>query len=278
MFKYMTLENGYILWNRYRIIKRLGNGSFGEIYLAEDLDKFNEKVVVKRLMIEMLHPRFLDKAKELFRREAEALYRLGKYPQTPDLKAHFEEDNNCFLVMEYVAAQNMSELELREGNILPEKEVIALLSDILEVVKIVHKHNLIHRAIKPDNLIRQSENGQIVLIDFGSVTTVAFEESTKHNGTITGSPGYAAPEQLLGKSYFSSDIYAVGMIGIQVLTGVLTFCFREDIQWQNFPPTTSEQLKQIIRKMTAYNASERYQSAEEVLKALNEVSRELSFF
>jgi len=273
----MTLEDGYILRNRYKIIRRLGNGSFGETYLAEDLDNLPDKVVVKRLMIESFAPTLLKKAQELFTREAEALYKLGKYTQTPHLKAHFEEDNQFFLVMEYVAEQNMSELELREGNILSEKEVIDLLSDILEIVKIVHEHNLIHRDIKPDNLIRQSEKGQIVLIDFGSVTSVLnFEESTKqvkdYYRTRTGNSGYAAPEQLSGKSYPCSDIYAVGMIGIQALTGLQPLSVLS--LWQNLTPTTSEQLKQIIRKMTAYNASERYQSAEEVLKDLKEVSRE----
>ena len=99
----MTLKPGDRLHNHYEIIRELGKGCFGQTYLAEDLDKFNEKVVVKRLMIESLALKSLNKAKELFTREAEALYTLGVYPQTPHLKAHFEDNNNCFLVMEYVA-------------------------------------------------------------------------------------------------------------------------------------------------------------------------------
>ena len=267
----MNLQENTLLGGRYQIIRELGQGTFGQTYLAEDMQRFNEQVVVKRLMIESLSESHITKAKELFQREAMALYTLGTYDKTPHLKAHFEENDNCFLVMEYVAEKNMGEVELADGHRLSEKEVISLLFSILGILVTLHKNKLIHRDIKPDNLIRKPGNEQIVLIDFGSVTQELNLQQRQKKGikTVTGNRGYAAPEQLQGHSFFSSDIYAVGMIAMQALTGIQPSELSDRPNWQRFAPNTSEDLQRIINRMTAQKASERYESADEVLSDLD---------
>ncbi len=272
----MSLGIGTLLNNRYAIVRKLGKGCFGETFLAQDNYKQNESVVVKRLMIENLKDEYLIEAQQAFEREAETLHRLNRYSQIPHLKAHFAENNDFFLVMEYIAENNMSELELKEGNNLNENQVIDLLLNILEVVDILHKNMLIHRDIKPDNLIRRAEDGKIVLIDFGSVTEeLNMRGFIRQGRAMAGSPIYAAPEQFRGESYFSSDLYAVGMIGIQALTGEIPSNLRtldsQEKEWEHLVPDISERLKTIIRKMTCYIPSHRYQTVEEVLKGLQSI-------
>ncbi len=277
------LAVGTVLRHRYRIIEVLGSGGFGDTYLAQDMDLPGQpRCVVKQLRPKDSNPEVLRIAKGLFEREAEYLYRIGNaHPQIPNLFAHFTEGGEFYLVQEYIEGTNLAR-EIPEGKRLTESEVIALLLDILEVLAFVHQHNVIHRDIKLSNLIRRKSDGKIVLIDFGAVKDVSVLQTDAHgltNMTVSiGSPGYMPSEQAQGKPRLSSDVYAVGMIGIQALTGTHPVNLPEDgntgeILWQD-KVQISHGFAQVLQKMVHYHFGKRYPSAVEALAALRAVVAE----
>ncbi len=162
-----------ILRNRYKILKELGRGGFSVTYLAVDMDlPGNPKCVVKQLKTRQSSQTILQIAKKLFNREAQVLYRLGKgHKQIPEMLAHFEENDEFYLVQEFVDGYDLTkEIKLRHR--LGEDKVIKLLQEILEVLAFVHENNVIHRDIKLRNIMRRREDGKIVLIDFGAVKEI----------------------------------------------------------------------------------------------------------
>jgi eukaryotic-like serine/threonine-protein kinase len=272
---------GKVLRNRYRILKFLGGGAFGETYLAEDLDLPNHpKFVVKQLKPKILQAEVLQVARRLFENEARYLYQLGNLSQQiPKLLAHFEENGEFYLVQEFIDGNDLS-AEIIPGKKWSEQAVIQLLQEILEVLAIVHQQNIIHRDIKPKNLMRRKEDGKIVLIDFGAVKEVkglGVDTQGQVTSTIViGSNGYMPNEQANSKPKLASDIYAVGVIGIQALTGKLPQEFAEDpktgeIIWQH-EVNVSKKLASFLNKMVSYHFSQRYQSANEALQALKSAS------
>jgi serine/threonine protein kinase len=277
------LAIGTVLRNRYRILQVLGSGGFGDTYLAEDQDLPGKpRCVVKQLHPKDNNPETFRIAKSLFEREAEYLYRIGNsHPQIPDLYAHFTEDANFYLVQEFIDGHNLAQ-ELPEGKKLSETETIRLLLDILEVLACVHQHNVIHRDIKLQNLMRRKADGKIVLIDFGAVKDVSILQTSPHGGTnmtvSIGSPGYMPSEQAQGKPKLSSDVYAVGMIGIQALTGISPANLPEDVNtgeilWKNLVSVTPA-FAEVLDKMTHYHFGQRYRSAVETLEALRAVANQ----
>jgi serine/threonine-protein kinase len=161
------------LAGHYQIVRHLGGGGFGQTFLAKDSHLPGEPLcVVKQLKPKAADNATLEMAKRLFNREAQTLYRLGDHDQLPRLLAHFEQDDEFYLVQEYIEGQPLDR-ELAERTQLSEASVIPLLQDILEVLVFVHQQNVIHRDIKPANLIRRSKDGKIVLIDFGAVKEVS---------------------------------------------------------------------------------------------------------
>ncbi|MCP2728899.1 WG repeat-containing protein [Limnofasciculus baicalensis] len=263
-----------ILRQRYKIIEKLGSGGVGETYIAEDLDipvSPKPKCVVKRL-----HPKAIDADNQrLFQKEAEMLYKLGEnHDQIPKLFAYFEENGEFFLVQELIEGHNLTE-ELIPGKPWSEAEVTQLLQEILEILAFVHQHNVIHRDIKPSNIMRRKADGKLVLIDFGAVKEVSnLKTNSNDSTTLTigiGTFGYMPSEQALGKPKLSSDIYAVGMMAIQALTGISPKQLPEDengeLIWQNHAHI-SDELTNIINLMVRYHFNQRYQSAIEVLQDL----------
>ncbi len=277
------LTIGTVLRNRYRILQVLGSGGFGDTYLAEDEDLPGKpRCVVKQLHPKDNNPETFRIAKNLFEREAEYLYRIGNsHPQIPDLYAHFTEGGNFYLVQEFIDGHNLTQ-ELPEGKKLSETETIRLLLDILEVLAFVHQHNVIHRDIKLQNLMRRRSDGKIVLIDFGAVKDVSVLQTNPQgftNMTVSiGSPGYMPSEQAQGKPKLSSDVYAVGMIGIQALTGISPANLPEDVNtgeilWKDMVQI-SPHFAQVLEKMTHYHFGQRYRSAIEALEALRAVANQ----
>lgn len=268
-----------VLRKRYKIVEYLGSGSFGDTYLAEDLDlPHKPKCVVKHLRPKTPEPEVLLVARRLFESEAEVLYRLGNLSnQIPKLFAHFEENGEFYLVQEFVDGHDLS-AEIIPGKRWSEDEVVKLLAQTLEVLVVVHQQNIIHRDIKPQNLMRRREDGKIALIDFGAVKEIkGLAANTQGQITSTiviGSNGYMPNEQANSKPKLCSDIYAVGVMGIQALTGKLPENFPEDptsgeIVWQH-EANVSPRLASVLTKMVRYNFSQRYQSAAEALQALTQ--------
>jgi serine/threonine protein kinase len=270
-----------VIRKRYRIVKFLGSGSFGDTYIAEDLDlPRNPKCVVKQLKPKTSEPEVMLVARRLFETEAEVLYRLGNLSnQIPKVFAHFEENGEFYLVQEFVDGYNLT-AEIIPGSQWSEGDVVKLLQEILQVLTVVHQNNIIHRDIKPSNLMRRRDDGKIVMIDFGAVKEIK-GLATNTQGQITstiaiGSNGYMPNEQANSKPKLCSDIYAVGVIGIQALTGKLPKDFQEDpsngeIIWRN-EVNVSNKLADVLTKMVRSNFSLRYQSAPEALQALSSIS------
>jgi serine/threonine-protein kinase len=269
-----------ILRDRYKIIIFLARGSFGETYLAEDMDYPGKpKCVVKRLKPQSTEPFVLQEAKRLFDEEAETLSKLGNnHDQIPRLLAHFEENQEFYLVMEFIDGNVLSE-ELTPGTQWSEEQARLFLQDLLGVLKDVHKQQVIHRDIKPQNLIRRKKDDKFVLIDFGAVkeiNTLINAQGQTSRTVAVGTSGYMPSEQSNGHPYFYSDVYAVGMVVIQALTGVPPVELPTDtntleVIWRDRAQVSPE-LAEILDKMVRYHFSQRYPSAAEALQALAQLT------
>lgn len=265
-----------LLGGRYEVISKLGSGGFGQTFLACDVHLPDRpQCVIKQLKPQVSSPKFLATARRLFDTEARVLYKLGSHEQIPHLLAHFEENQEFYLAQEYVEGEQLTQ-ELISGQLCPESQVFALLKDILQVLSFVHEQNVIHRDIKPANLIRRRD-GKIVLIDFGAVKQVSTQFAGVMDLTIAiGTQGYVATEQMGGNPRFSSDVYAVGIIGIQALTGRHPLQLGEDVDtgeiiWHDLVPDINKELADVIDCMVRYDFRSRYPTAKEALVALNKI-------
>src|SRR6478672_2822774 len=261
----MNVVIGHELGGRYQILSDLGGGGFGKTFIAEDRHlPGNHQCVVKQLKPQATDPLTLETARRLFETEAQVLHRLGIHPQIPQLFAYFEESQEFYLVQELVEGHNLSQ-ELILGERWDEEQVISLLQEILEVLEFVHQQNVIHRDVNPDNLIRCTKDGKLVLIDFGAVKQISTTVITGSSVNFTiaiGTPGYRPSEQANGNPRLSSDVYAVGMIGIQSLTGLLPNQITIDpdtgeIVW-NEQGSVSSELSNVLDKMVRYDFRDRY--------------------
>lgn len=265
-----------LLAGRYRTRRILGSGGFGLTYLAEDtLRPGNPLCVVKHLRPARQDEKFLLVARRLFNTEAEILEKLGIHPHIPQLLAYFEENKEFYLVQEYIEGHALSE-ELPIDKRLPEAQVVELLKQVLEILIFIHKHSVIHRDIKPSNIMRR-DNGQVVLIDFGAVKQLQPQEQIdQENPTIAiGTRGYAPPESYAGHPSFSSDIYSLGMIGVQAVTGIPPHQLpispeTGDVSWR-YLANVSEEFAQVLEKMVRYHFAIRYQSATQVMEELEKL-------
>ena len=263
---------GTILGSRYRVIEYIAKGGFGKTYLAEDTQlPGKDKCVVKQLYPSVDDPNFIKVARRLFKTEADTLNTLGVHNQIPRLMAYFEEDEKFYLVQQYIEGHTLSK-ELVAGQAWSEEKVVELLQDCLNILNFIHSKGVIHRDVKPDNLIRRQLDNKLVLVDFGTVKEVIAEQTQLVPATVAvGTRGYMPTEQARGKPRTTSDIYALGIIAIQALTGVHPMQLEEndngEIVWQD-KAQCSPQLREIIGKMTRYHFKERYQSSQETIAAL----------
>ncbi|MCJ8281824.1 MAG: CHASE2 domain-containing protein, partial [Rivularia sp. ALOHA_DT_140] len=275
--------SGKVLDGRYKIVEVLGSGGFSETYIAEDTRlPGNPRCVVKQLKPVNNKSEQLQVARRLFKSEAQTLQVLGTYNQIPQLLAYFEEEEEFYLVQEYIVGRPLSR-EIPLGTRLPEPVVIEILKDLLQTLVFVHNKGVIHRDIKPSNIIRRSSDEKLVLIDFGAVKKVSTQVINSQEQTAftigIGTKGYAPREQCLGYPQYSSDIYAVGMIGIFALTGIppheLPIDENQEVKWTD-KATTSIGFAKILSKMVLDNHDSRYQSATEALQALYELTGPMS--
>ncbi|MEH2241646.1 serine/threonine-protein kinase [Nostoc sp.] len=267
---------GQLLDGRYQVLQVLGGGGFGQTYIAQDTHRPGfPKCVVKHLKPVIRSPKLLETARRLFTSEAETLEQLGNHDQIPRLLAYFEDNQEFFLVQELIEGHTLK-AELFPNQPWTEEKVIQLLQQVLGILQFIHSHNVIHRDIKPDNIIRRQQDGKFVLIDFGAVKQVQTQLLTVagHMGAtiIIGTPGYMSTEQGQGKPRPNSDIYSLGIIAIQSLTGLHPINFEEDpntgeISWQHQANVSSE-LASVLSKMVLHHFKQRYQSATEVLQVL----------
>ena len=300
------LNSGDILNSRYRILHQIGHGGFGRTYLAEDLNRFNERCVLKQFAPQLEGSFALEKAQELFEREAEVLYRL-QHPQIPKFRELFRykhQDKGCLLlVQEYIEGQTYHRLvnnRAQQGLKFSEAEITQLLHQLLPVLEYIHSMGVIHRDISPDNLILRCSDGLAVLIDFGSIKEVAtkaqfqlidganlyrknlspvepipYLEPLPLIGTVLGKNGYAPPEQIeRGTIHPHSDLYALAATIVVLLTGKepqqLIAPYSYQWNWQQ-EVNLSSHLEWVLTKMLSPNPLDRFGSATEVLRILEDI-------
>ncbi|MGL5940698.1 MAG: protein kinase domain-containing protein [Waterburya sp.] len=275
---------GQTIQGRYYVVKQLGRGGVGVTFVAQDQQCFNSQCVVKQLKPRSANPKTLEIARRLFNREAEIMNRLGHCDRIPRLLAYFEHDHEFFLVQELIEGHDLSQ-EIIAGEPWSEEKSITLLKDILEVLLVVQQHSVIHRDLKPSNLMRRQQDGKIILIDFGSVkqvSTQVIDATGQVKPTIAvGTKSYMPMEQMMGRPGFHSDIYAVGMIAIQALTGIPPKQLNTDedgeLIWRNrlnsevhYQPRFLDILDKMVRRLH----QERYSSAGVVLSELEQLDAE----
>ena len=262
--------------NRYEILEKLGEGGFGVTFLAKDRSSFDRVCVVKHFTYK--HTGNNQDARELFREEARILSELEKYSQTPSLFAYLDEEN-C-LVQEYIQGQTLEE-ELDQQSQFSEEKILDLLDEMLTVLKFVHERGIVHKDIKPSNIIRNKSNNKLVLLDFGISkkisTTNSKLDGTKINNSYSfpvGTAGFKAPDS---SSSASSDLYSLGATCVQLLTGDSP----EDLEdnwgdrwidnWQcrlNDLSSVSNATDKVISKLLGSYTMARFQSATEALQEL----------
>ncbi|NES42561.1 protein kinase [Moorena sp. SIO2C4] len=292
-----TLQTGSRLRDRYIIQRTLGQGGFGKTYLAKDTGRFNELVTLKELTPRNQGTHTLEKAEELFQREATMLHKLSS-PQIPRFWEFFRHGKRLFLVQDYIEGktyQTLLEERVSKGERFSETEIIQLFQQLLPVLSYLHQLGIIHRDIAPDNIIRRASDGVPVLIDLGGVKQIALEVNTPvtrgaldlgefnsprssapgqnsaiyAGGTCLGKVGYAPDEQLrLGIAAPHSDLYALGVTSLVLMTGkqpqelvdpyTLSWRTEEEV-------TLSPEFNSILSRLLASQPSERFQSAQEVL-------------
>ena len=273
---------GKLLGERYQIVQFLSAGDFGQSYIAEDMhQRGNPKSVVKHIKKGASpDPNWLRVTRRRFKSETEALRQLGGYGQIPQLLASFEEDQEFYLVQEFIQGHALTaELPISErwGKPWTESEVIQLLQQVLFILEFVHSQGFIHCDLKPDNLIRRTVDHRLFLIDFGAVQPIISDTYLpSHICTVPiTSLGYVPPEQFIGQPQPSSDIYALSLMAIQALTGLEPWQLQADagsneVIWQQHA-VVSTQLAAVLSDMVRYNVKDRYQSATEVIDALQQL-------
>jgi serine/threonine protein kinase len=269
-------SQSYSFHSRYLIVGVLGEGAFGRTYQAKDLN-FNRKPRVIKKFIAQMQGAALEKSKELFQREAEKLDEL-KHEQIPTVYDYFSAGNSLYLVQEFIEGETLLQEYQREGR-FSEQKIKEILRELLPVLAYLHSKGLIHRDIKPDNLMRRRGDGKLMLIDFGGI-----KEQTSQMGTGLYTPGYAAFEHIMGRAVAASDLYSLAATCVRLLTGCLPqsnsnlpdLVYDVDERkwlWQSVlksqKRSISDFLANLLNKMLEDKSSRRYQSASEILTLLN---------
>jgi serine/threonine protein kinase len=266
-----------LLSNRYLILSELGRGGFGHTFLAEDTHlPSRRKCVIKQFKPANSDPNLLPHLQERFGREASILERVGEeHSQIPRLYAYFIEDEQFYLVQELIDGQTLGQI-VRTTGPLKSGMVSDIVSSLLEILEFLHARDIIHRDIKPDNIIYRNRDNKPVLIDFGTVketVTTIYDRGGVPTSLIIGSPGYMPMEQAAGLALYSSDLHALGWTAIYLLTGKQPSEMVDrrsgEYQWRQFVPRVDYHLATVIEKAVQRVSSDRYASAGEMLQALH---------
>lgn len=265
------------LRGRYQAVQLLGQGGFGRTYLALDEDRLRSRCVIKQFSPQVQGTKSLEKAVRLFNQEAVRLHELGEHAQIPALLAYFEQDNYLYLVQQFIEGQSLLQ-EMKQNGAFNERQIRDVLADVLPILRFVHRHQVIHRDITPMNILRRQTDDRLMLIDFGVAKQIS-EEAAGEVGTRIGTEGYAPMEQFRGgKAYPASDLYSLGATCLHLMTETRPdnlydplnghWVWREHLQREK-GVLVSDQLAHILDNLLKDLVSERYQSADEVMRDLN---------
>ncbi|MDZ8068825.1 MAG: protein kinase [Nostoc sp. DedQUE08] len=272
-----------LLNNRYQVIQVIGAGGFGETFLAEDVHMpSRRRCVIKQLKpITNNDPQTYQLIQQRFEREAATLEYLGESShQIPKLYAYFSENGQFYLVQEWIHGQTLTKIVEAKG-FESETAVRQILLSLLSVLDYVHSKGIIHRDIKPDNIILRSVDNEPVLIDFGAVKetirSVVNSPGYPTRSLVIGTPGYMPSEQAVGRPVYATDIYSLGLTAIYLLTGkhpqeLVTDLKTGEILWQQHVPNVSSQLAAVLNQAIKPHAGDRYSTASKMLYALQSAS------
>ncbi|NJR23454.1 MAG: ABC transporter substrate-binding protein [Richelia sp. CSU_2_1] len=268
-----------ILNNRYRVIKKLGEGGFGLTLLAEDMQMPSHRhCVIKQLKPNTKNPKIDQSVRERFAQEAAVLEKLGEgHSQIPELYGHFEEDGLFFLAQEWIDGETLSD-KVKNGGKMSEHEVKEILASLLLVLDYIHEKQIIHRDVKPQNILFRKSDSQPVLIDFGVVKETFDREVDTLGCDVTasmGTPQFMAPEQAAGRPEYASDLYSLGLTAIYLLTGIWpqeleTDAQTREIVWRDRAGKVSVRFGAVLDKAIRFHPRARFKTAKEMLLALQE--------
>lgn len=275
-----------LLNNRYQVIQTLGSGGFGETFLAEDTQMpSRRRCVIKQLKPIQDNPQVYQLVQQRFRREAAILEELGDgSEQIPKLYAYFLEKGQFYLVQEYIQGQTLTQ-KIQQQGLMSESAVKEILISILPVLDYVHSKGIVHRDIKPDNILIRYADGKPILIDFGAVKetigTVVTPSGNSTRSIVIGTPGFMPSEQLAGRPMFASDIYSLGLTAIYLLTGKMPQEMGTDpatgaLLWRQYALNVTPSFAAVLNKAIQFNVrvsaappqEARFISAREMLQTL----------
>lgn len=266
----------------YSIIRRIGGGSMGQVFLAKN------KSIHQFVAIKMLNPKYSGNPflRERFRQEAIMLSALN-HPNIVKFLNYVENENGIFLIMEYVDGLTLDDYLTKKTGLLVEKNAFPMMLEILDAFEYAHDHNVIHRDIKPGNILVTRE-GKIKILDFG-IAQILSETNADNNATYEGTIAYMSPEQVRGhKLDTRSDIYSLGVVFHQMLTGrppydasrMTHLDIKKAISSEplckirEVYPYVSDSTQHLIDKATAKSPEERYSSCKEMAGEIRHIQRE----
>jgi len=270
--------NKLLLQDKYEVVQTLGQGGFGATFIAKNVGLPGcPQCVIKQLRPSGSAAGVMEMARDLFRREAKTLGKIGSHPQIPTLLDYFEQGNEFYLVQEFVSGLTLQQ-EVKQNGPFTEAGARQFLSEILPLIQYIHSQQVIHRDIKPANIIRRNQDRKLVLIDFGAVkdqvhpNVGSLSEQTALTSYAIGTPGYAPPEQMAMRPVYSSDIYGVGATCLYLLTGKSPKTIPVDVNtgellWEKLVKV-SPQFTKVLKTMLEASVGHRYKSAQEVMDAL----------
>ena len=277
--KLKPLEEGTVLNGRYEIVRKIGGGGMGAVYLASDNNLGGVLRAVKEMVQAHIEEEQQAKAIEDFRRESVILSQLD-HPSIPTIYDYFFDAEECrfYLVMKYISGGDLA-ARLRaapEGKI-DEKSVTEWGIQLADVLDYLHNQptTIVYRDLKPSNIMIDGNTGRVMLIDFGIARSINQKE--EKGVTAVGTMGYAPPELFSGNVEPRSDIYSLGSTMFHLLTGadpqsnpLLIFDFQKNPRPRQINPQLSDQIERFIMRSVEYNASSRFESAAEVKAVLTE--------
>ncbi len=272
-------ESEQLLNSRYRVIEKLGEGGFGLTLLAEDTQMPSHRCcVIKQLKTQTDNPQIDQRVRERFSQEAAVLEKLGEgHSQIPKLYGHFEENNLFFFALEWIDGETLNN-RIKVAGKMSEEQVKEIIASLLRVLDYIHENQIIHRDVKPQNIILRKSDDEPVLIDFGVVKETIDPAVTTGGNDVTisiGTPQFMSPEQAAGRPEFSSDLYSFGLTAIYLLTGKWPQELETDPQtremlWQNHASKVSIRFAAVMDKSIRFHPRARFATAKEMLAALQE--------
>ena len=270
------LASNTVLNGRYEIVRRIGGGGMGAVYLAKDRNLGDAPRAVKEMVESHLDPGQHEKAIGDFKRESLLLTSL-EHPCIPTIYDYFYDDalGRFYLVMKYISGGDLaSRMRAAVGGRLDEKTVTDWGMQVADVLDYLHSRPkpIIYRDLKPANLMIDGNTGRVMLIDFGIARWVSQQEK---GVTAVGTMGYAPPELFSGRVQPASDVYSLGATMFHLLTGsdpqdnpLLIFDFTKNPRPRQIAPSISTEMESILMRTVEYKPEDRYRTAGELRNEL----------